>query len=245
MKITTKLKDIFLALASTLLFGGGIGFLGVWLFHAEISTMLHVSVYIFLLMFAIWLLIDYQDMKNEQAYQQAVREEEEKQQRMKEEKQRTILSFEQKYGHCSYVMAPYKKPFATDLVRIYPSARMMVIQGKEYSYDELLTCRISERDVNDTAMETHTVTTPDNAHVARRIAAGAMIGGIKGATLAAFTTRPRTITTTEYTYRPITRTKYTVVISTTRSPHPISIFMNEDYNRALRLMKQINTARYN
>ena len=26
--------------------------------------MLHVSVYIFLLMFAIWFLIDYQDMKN-------------------------------------------------------------------------------------------------------------------------------------------------------------------------------------
>ena len=245
MIISTILKDIFLALASTLLFGGGIGFLGVWLFHAEISTMLHVSVYIFLLMFVIWFLIDYQDMKNEQALQQAIRKEEEKQQRMKEEKQRAISQLEQKYGHCTYVMAPYKKPFATDLVRIYPSARMMVIQGKEYCYDEILSCRISERDVNDTAMETHTVTTPDNAHVARRIAAGAMIGGIKGATLAAFTTRPRTVTTTEYTYHPITRTKYTVVISTTRSPHPISIFMNEDYNRALRLMKQINTARYN
>lgn len=142
MKISTILKDIFFALASTLLFGGGIGFLGVWLFDAEISTMLHVSVYIFLLMFAIWFLIDYQDMKNEQAYQQAVREEEEKQQRMKEEKQRTV-------------------------------------------------------------------------------------------------------TTTHYTYHPITRTKYSVVISTTRSPHDITIFMNEDYNRALRLMKQINTARYN
>ena len=140
MKISTILKDIFFALASTLLFGGGIGFLGVWLFDAEISTMLHVSVYIFLLMFAIWFLIDYQDMKNEQAYQQAVREEEEKQQRMKEEKQRTV-------------------------------------------------------------------------------------------------------TTTHYTYHPITRTKYSVVISTTRSPHDITIFMNEDYNRALRLMKQINTAR--
>ena len=76
MKITTILKDIFLALASTLLFGGGIGFLGVWLFNAEISTMLHVSVYIFLLMFAIWFLNDYQDMKNEQALQQAIREEE-------------------------------------------------------------------------------------------------------------------------------------------------------------------------
>ena len=207
MIISTILKDIFLALASTLLFGGGIGFLGVWLFHAEISTMLHVSVYIFLLMFAIWLLIDYQEMKNEQALQQAIRKEEEKQQRMKEEKQRAISQLEQKYGHCTYVMAPYKKPFATDLVRIYPSARMMVIQGKEYCYDEILSCRISERDVNDTAMETHTVTT------------------------------------THYTYHPITRTKYSVVISTTRSPHDITIFMNEDYNRALRLMKQINTAR--
>ena len=37
--------------------------------------------------------------------------------------------------------------------------------------------------------------------------------------------------------------EYSVVISTTRSPHDITIFMNEDYNRALRLMKQINTAR--
>ena len=245
MKISTILKDIFLAFASTLLFGGGIGFLGVWLFNAEISTMLHVSVYIFGVMFVIWFLIDYQEMKNEQALQQAIREEEEKQQRMKEEKQRTISQLEQKYGHCTYVMAPYKKPFATDLVRIYSEARMMVIQGKEYRYDEILSCHISERDINDTAMETHTVTTPDNTHVVRRIAAGAMIGGIKGATLAAFTTRPRTITTTEYTYHPITRTKYTVLISTTHSPHPISIFMNEDYNRALRLMKQINTARYN
>ena len=245
MKISTILKDIFLAFASTLLFGGGIGFLGVWLFNAEISTMLHVSVYIFGVMFVIWFLIDYQEMKNEQALQQAIREEEEKQQRMKEEKQRTISQLEQKYGHCTYVMAPYKKPFATDLVRIYSEARMMVIQGKEYRYDEILSCHISERDINDTAMETHTVTTPDNTHVVRRIAAGAMIGGIKGATLAAFTTRPRTVTTTEYTYHPITRTKYTVVISTTHSPHPISIFMNEDYNRALRLMKQINTARYN
>lgn len=245
MKISTILKDIFLAFASTLLFGGGIGFLGVWLFNAEISTMLHVSVYIFGVMFVIWFLIDYQEMKNEQALQQAIREEEEKQQRMKEEKQRTISQLEQKYGHCTYVMAPYKKPFATDLVRIYSEARMMVIQGKEYRYDEILSCHISERDINDTAMETHTVTTPDNTHVVRRIAAGAMIGGIKGATLAAFTTRPRTVTTTEYTYHPITRTKYTVLISTTHSPHPISIFMNEDYNRALRLMKQINTARYN
>ena len=243
MKITTILKDIFLALASTLLFGGGIGFLGVWLFNAEISTMLHVSVYIFGVMFVIWFLIDYQEMKNEQALQQAIREEEEKQQRMKEEKQRTISQLEQKYGHCTYVMAPYKKPFATDLVRIYSEARMMVIQGKEYRYDEILSCHISERDINDTAMETHTVTTPDNTHVVRRIAAGAMIGGIKGATLAAFTTRPRTVTTTEHTYHPITRTKYSVVISTTRSPHDITIFMNEDYNRALRLMKQINTAR--
>ena len=245
MKISTILKDIFLAFASTLLFGGGIGFLGVWLFNAEISTMLHVSVYIFGVMFVIWFLIDYQEMKNEQALQQAIREEEEKQQRMKEEKQRTISQLEQKYGHCTYVMAPYKKPFATDLVRIYSEARMMVIQGKEYRYDEILSCHISERDINDTAMETHTVTTPDNTHVVRRIAAGAVIGGIKGATLAAFTTRPRTVTTTEYTYHPITRTKYTVLISTTHSPHPISIFMNEDYNRALRLMKQINTARYN
>ena len=245
MKISTILKDIFLAFASTLLFGGGIGFLGVWLFNAEISTMLHVSVYIFGVMFVIWFLIDYQEMKNEQALQQAIREEEEKQQRMKEEKQRTISQLEQKYGHCTYVMAPYKKPFATDLVRIYSEARMMVIQGKEYRYDEILSCHISERDINDAAMETHTVTTPDNTHVVRRIAAGAMIGGIKGATLAAFTTRPRTVTTTEYTYHPITRTKYTVLISTTHSPHPISIFMNEDYNRALRLMKQINTARYN
>ena len=61
MKLTTILKDIFLALASTLLFGGGIGFLGVWIFDAKISTMLHVSVYIFLLMLAMWLFIDYED----------------------------------------------------------------------------------------------------------------------------------------------------------------------------------------
>ena len=61
MKITTILKDIFLALASTLLFGGGIGFLGVWIFDAKISTMLHVSVYIFLLMLAMWLFLDYED----------------------------------------------------------------------------------------------------------------------------------------------------------------------------------------
>ena len=61
MKITTILKDIFLALASTLLFGGGIGFLGVWIFDAKRSTMLHISVYIFLLMLAMWLFIDYED----------------------------------------------------------------------------------------------------------------------------------------------------------------------------------------
>ena len=61
MKITTILKDIFLALASTLLFGGGIGFLGVWIFDARISTMLYISVYIFLLMLAMWLFIDYED----------------------------------------------------------------------------------------------------------------------------------------------------------------------------------------
>ena len=61
MKITTILKDIFLALASTLLFDGGIGFLGVWIFDAKISTMLHISVYIFLLMLAMWLFIDYED----------------------------------------------------------------------------------------------------------------------------------------------------------------------------------------
>ena len=61
MKITTILKDMFLALASTLLFGGGIGFLGVWIFDAKISTMLHISVYIFLLMLAMWLFIDYED----------------------------------------------------------------------------------------------------------------------------------------------------------------------------------------
>ena len=61
MKITTILKDIFLALASTLLFGGGIGFLGVWIFDARISTMIHISVYIFLLMLAMWLFIDYED----------------------------------------------------------------------------------------------------------------------------------------------------------------------------------------
>ena len=140
MKITTILKDIFLALASTLLFGGGIGFLGVWIFDAKISTMLHISVYIFLLMLAMWLFIDYEEMKSRQSIQKTIREEEEKQQRMKEEKQRTV-------------------------------------------------------------------------------------------------------TTTHYTYHPITRTKYSVVISTTRSPHDITIFMNEDYNRALRLMKQINTAR--
>ena len=140
MKITTILKDIFLALASTLLFGGGIGFLGVWIFDAKISTMLHISVYIFLLMLAMWLFIDYEEMKSRQSIQQAIREEEEKQQRMKEEKQRTV-------------------------------------------------------------------------------------------------------TTTHYTYHPITHTQYSVVISTTRSPHDITIFMNEDYNRALRLMKQINTAR--
>ena len=140
MKITTILKDIFLALASTLLFGGGIGFLGVWIFDAKISTMLHISVYIFLLMLAMWLFIDYEEMKARQSIQKTIREEEEKQQRMKEEKQRTV-------------------------------------------------------------------------------------------------------TTTHYTYQPITRTKYSVVISTTRSPHDITIFMNEDYSRALRLMKQINTAR--
>ena len=61
MKITTILKDMFLALASTLLFGGGIVFLGVWIFDAKISTMLHISVYIFLLMLAMWLFIDYED----------------------------------------------------------------------------------------------------------------------------------------------------------------------------------------
>ena len=61
MKIITILKDIFLALASTHLFGGGIGFLGVWIFDAKISTMLHISVYIFLLMLAMWLFIDYED----------------------------------------------------------------------------------------------------------------------------------------------------------------------------------------
>ena len=61
MKVTTILKDIFLALASTLLFGGGIGFLGVWIFDARISTMIHISVYIFLLMLAMWLFIDYED----------------------------------------------------------------------------------------------------------------------------------------------------------------------------------------
>ena len=61
MKITTILKDIFLALASTLLVGGGIGFLGVWILDAKISTMLHISVYIFLLMLAMWLFIDYED----------------------------------------------------------------------------------------------------------------------------------------------------------------------------------------
>ena len=61
MKLTTILKDIFLALASTLLFGGGIGFLGVWIFDARISTMIHISVYIFLLMLAMWLFIDYED----------------------------------------------------------------------------------------------------------------------------------------------------------------------------------------
>ena len=61
MKITTILKDIFLALASTLLFGGGIVFLGVWIFDAKISTMLHITVYIFLLMLAMWLFIDYED----------------------------------------------------------------------------------------------------------------------------------------------------------------------------------------
>ena len=82
MKITTILKDIFLALASTLLFGGGIGFLGVWIFDAKISTMLHVSVYIFLLMLAMWLFIDYEEMKSRQSIQHAIREEEEKQQRM-------------------------------------------------------------------------------------------------------------------------------------------------------------------
>ena len=69
MKITTILKDIFLALASTLLFGGGIGFLGVWIFDAKISTMLHISVYIFLLMLAMWLFIDYEEMKSRQSIQ--------------------------------------------------------------------------------------------------------------------------------------------------------------------------------
>ena len=82
MKITTILKDIFLALASTLLFGGGIGFLGVWIFDARISTMIHISVYIFLLMLTMWLFIDYEEMKSRQSIQHAIREEEEKQQRM-------------------------------------------------------------------------------------------------------------------------------------------------------------------
>ena len=140
MKITTILKDIFLDLASTLTFGAGIGFLDVWISDDKISTMLHISVYIFLLMLAMWLFIDYEEMKSRQSIQKTIREEEEKQQRMKEEKQRTV-------------------------------------------------------------------------------------------------------TTTHYTYHPITRTKYSVVISTTCSPHDITIFMNEDYSRALRLMKQINTAR--
>ena len=76
MKITTILKDIFLALASTLLFGGGIGFVGVCIFDARISTMLHISAYIFLLMLAMWFFIDYQEMKSRQSIQQAIREEE-------------------------------------------------------------------------------------------------------------------------------------------------------------------------
>lgn len=236
-------KDIFYALGLTLFFGVIIGFIGVWIFNAEISTMIRVAVYIFILMLAISIYIDYDDMKIQQYYDQLNREEKEKTERMKEEKQKAIKALEEKYGHCSYKMAPYKKPHTTDLVRIYPEARIMVIQGKEYGYDEIKSCRISERDINDTAMETHTVTTPDNAHVARRIAAGAMIGGIKGAALAAMTTRPRTVTTTHHTYHPITRTKFSVVISTTRSPNDISIYMNEDYQRALHLMKQINRAR--
>ena len=35
--------------------------MGVWIFDAKISTMLHISVYIFLLMLAMWLFIDYED----------------------------------------------------------------------------------------------------------------------------------------------------------------------------------------
>lgn len=138
-------KDIFYALGLTLFFGVIIGFIGVWIFDAEISTMIRVTVYIFILMLAISIYIDYDEMKIQQYYDQLNREEKEKTERMKEEKQKAIKALEEK--------------------------------------------------------------------------------------------------TTHHTYHPITRTKFSVVISTTRSPNDISIYMNEDYQRALHLMKQINRAR--
>lgn len=219
--------------------------MAVWIFDIRTSTLIYMEVIIFLIFLALFLFTDYENTKFRRQCEQACREQEEKLQRMKEEKQRAIEILQRKYGRCTYCMAPYKQPYATDLVRIYPEARVMVIKGNEYSFDEIVTCRISERDINDTVEEKHVVETPDNAHIARRIAAGAMIGGMKGAALAALTTRQRVITTTEYTHRPIVRTKYTVVVTTTRDTKEESLFMNEDFNRAHHLMKQINTARLN
>lgn len=54
-------KDIFYALGLTLFFGVIIGFIGVWIFDAEISTMIRVTVYIFILMLAISIYIDYDE----------------------------------------------------------------------------------------------------------------------------------------------------------------------------------------
>ena len=71
------LYDFFLAFSSSLLFGGGIVLLCVWIFDAKISTMLHISVYMFLLMLAMWLFIDYEEMKSRQSVQQAIGDEEE------------------------------------------------------------------------------------------------------------------------------------------------------------------------
>lgn len=239
MKLIAIIKNIFISIAATALFGGWICFFAVWIFQANTNTLIWMEIIIFLIFLAFFLSNDYDKVKFEQECQ----EYEEKQQLMKEEKQRTIDMLQSKYGRCSYCMAHYKRPYDTDLVRIYPEARVMVIKGNEYRFDEIVTCSISHRDINDTVEEKHTVESTDNAHIARRIAAGAMIGGLKGAALAAVTTRPRTITTTDYTYSPIVRTKYTVVITTTRNSQGESIYMDEDFNRAHRLMKQINAAR--
>lgn len=87
-------KDIFYALGLTLFFGVIIGFIGVWIFNAEISTMIRVTVYIFILMLAISIYIDYDEMKIQQYYDQLNREEKEKTERMKEEKQKAIKALD-------------------------------------------------------------------------------------------------------------------------------------------------------